>query len=81
MQETDVSLDVVLASDEVFCTGTAVVVNPVGKITHQRQEHSFNNGVTGHVTGEIRKMLLGIQREECEDTFGWLHPVNEHKSG
>lgn len=81
VQETDVSLDVVLAADEVFCTGTAVVVNPVGKITHQGQEHSFNNGVTGHVTGEIRKMLLGIQREECEDTFGWLHPVNEHKSG
>ena len=80
VQETDVSLDVVLAADEVFCTGTAVVVNPVGKITYQGQEHSFNNGVTGHVTGEIRKVLLGIQREEYDDTFGWLKLVNEKTS-
>jgi branched-chain amino acid aminotransferase len=80
VQETDVSLDVVLAADEVFCTGTAVVVSPVGKITHQGQEHSFNNGVMGHVTGEIRKMLLGIQREEYDDTFGWLKLVNEKTS-
>lgn len=80
VQETDVSLDVVLAADEVFCTGTAVVVNPVGKITYQGQERSFNNGVMGHVTGEIRKMLLGIQREEYDDTFGWLKLVNEKTS-
>ena len=80
VQETDVSLDEVLAADEVFCTGTAVVVNPVGKITYQGQEHSFNNGVTGHVTGEIRKVLLGIQREEYDDTFGWLKLVNEKTS-
>ena len=80
VQETDLTLDEILNADEVFCTGTAVVVNPVGKITHQGQEHSFNNGVMGHVTGEIRKMLLGIQREEYDDTFGWLKLVNEKTS-
>jgi branched-chain amino acid aminotransferase len=27
-------VDELLAADEVFCTGTAVVLNPVGTITH-----------------------------------------------
>lgn len=28
------SVDQLLSADEVFCTGTAVVVSPVGSITH-----------------------------------------------
>nr|PNR26775.1 hypothetical protein PHYPA_030256 [Physcomitrium patens] len=34
VNERPVPVDEILAADEVFCTGTAVVVNPVGSITH-----------------------------------------------
>lgn len=34
VEERQVSLDELLDADEVFCTGTAVVVSPVGSITH-----------------------------------------------
>ncbi len=71
--ETDVSLEEVLNADEVFCTGTAVVVTPVGKITLRGQDHLINKGAEGKFTGQLRKKLLGIQREEYDDPFGWLN--------
>ncbi|MBC8323004.1 MAG: branched-chain amino acid aminotransferase [Candidatus Marinimicrobia bacterium] len=76
VQETDVLLDEVCSADEVFCTGTAVVVTPVGKITSEDGEHSINDGKIGIITHELRSLLLGIQREECEDTLNWLHPID-----
>ncbi len=76
VQETDVTLDEVLAADEVFCTGTAVVVTPVGKITSGGREHIINDGEMGKITNELRTLLLGIQKEECEDTFNWLYPID-----
>ena len=76
VQETDVLLDEVYSADEVFCTGTAVVVTPVGKITSENGEHRINDGKMGKITHELRSLLVGIQREECEDTLNWLHPVD-----
>jgi branched-chain amino acid aminotransferase len=35
VEERLVSVDELLDADEVFCTGTAVVVSPVGSITYQ----------------------------------------------
>lgn len=35
VEERLVSVDELLEADEVFCTGTAVVVSPVGSITYQ----------------------------------------------
>ncbi len=75
VQETALTLDELLSSDEVFCTGTAVVVTPVGKITYNRKVHVINQNQMGSVTEKLRKTLLGIQREEIEDRFGWLHEV------
>jgi len=34
VEERFVSVDELLEADEVFCTGTAVVVSPVGSITY-----------------------------------------------
>jgi branched-chain amino acid aminotransferase len=33
--ERPVDVEELMAADEVFCTGTAVVVNPVGSITYE----------------------------------------------
>lgn len=35
------SVDELLDADEVFCTGTAVVVSPVGSITHQGRRYTY----------------------------------------
>ncbi len=74
IQETDLTLNELLSADEVLCTGTAVVVTPVGRITLHKT-HIIHDDIMGPITEKLRKTILGIQREEDEDSFGWLHEV------
>ena len=41
VEERLVSVDEVLDADEVFCTGTAVVVSPVGSITYLGKRYNY----------------------------------------
>lgn len=79
VQETDVTINELLDADEAFCTGTAVVVTPIGEVTVEENAHVIAEGGEGEVTGKFRKMLVGIQREEREDPFGWVHPLIESR--
>ena len=75
--ETNVTLTELYDADEVFCTGTAVVVTPVGSITSLDGEHKIANGKMGQLTSKLRKLLTGIQRGDFSDEFGWLYPIKE----
>lgn len=75
VQETDIYTKELLEADEVFCTGTAVTVTPVGKITHNNEVFEFSKDI-GPIANKCKKMLIGIQRQEIEDPFGWLHFVS-----
>ena len=70
--ETDIHLDELLEADEIFCTGTAVVVAPVGKVTYQNKVHHFSDGNIGSITNKCKETLTSIQREEITDPFGWV---------
>ena len=72
VEETDIHLDELLEADEVFCTGTAVVVAPVGKVTYQNKVHHFSGGSIGPITNKCKETLTSIQREEITDPFGWI---------
>ena len=72
VEETDIRLDELLEADEVFCTGTAVVVAPVGKVTYQNKVHHFSGGRIGPITNKCKETLTSIQREEITDPFGWV---------
>ena len=72
VEETDIHLDELLEADEVFCTGTAVVVAPVGKVTYQNKVHHFSGGSIGPITNKCKETLTSIQREEITDPFGWV---------
>ena len=72
VKETDIRLDELLEADEVFCTGTAVVVAPVGKVTYQNKVHHFSGGSIGPITNKCKETLTSIQREEITDPFGWV---------
>lgn len=73
--EGDLTLNELINADEVFCTGTAVVVTPIGFVTKGGVKHTVGSGEFGAITLELRKTLLGIQREEIDDTFGWVYPI------
>ena len=72
VEETDIHLDELLEADEVFCTGTAVVVAPVGKVTYQNKVHHFSGGSIGPITNKCKETLTSIQREKITDPFGWV---------
>ena len=72
VEETDIHIDELLEADEVFCTGTAVVVAPVGKVTYQNKVYHFSGGGIGPITNKCKETLTSIQREEITDPFGWV---------
>ena len=76
VREKSIPIKDFLKADEVFCSGTAVVVTPVGKITTHSDTTTINNNKMGPITKKIRKILLGIQREENDDPFGWIYPID-----
>ena len=73
--ETQVSVEDVVGADEVFCTGTAVVVSPVGSITFEGTKHEFCGGSVGPVAQELYDALTNLQHERAEDSFGWLEEI------
>ena len=75
VEDTEITVDDLLSADEVFCTGTAVVVTPVGLITHKGETREISQNQMGPIAKKIRETLVGIQREEIEDPFGWVIPV------
>jgi len=56
---------------EVFASGTAAVVSPVGQFYYQGKEYLVNGGKTGAFTEKLYEEILGIQYGDKEDPFGW----------
>uniref|UniRef100_A0A7C9D749 Branched-chain-amino-acid aminotransferase n=1 Tax=Opuntia streptacantha TaxID=393608 RepID=A0A7C9D749_OPUST len=67
-----VSVDQLLDADEVFCTGTAVVVSPVGSITYLDKRTSFGDGKVGKVSQQLYSALTRLQMGLAEDKAGWI---------
>ena len=57
--------------EEVFGTGTAAVVSPIGGLEYQGEDMSFNNGEIGEYTQRIYDTLFGMQTGTVEDKLGW----------
>jgi len=61
---------------EVFGTGTAAVITPVGCFNYQGKDRLVNGGVMGELTTELYETLTGIQYGKIEDTRGWVKIIN-----
>ena len=77
VEERDVSVEEVLEADECFCTGTAVVVVPVGSVTFRGEKCVFQEGGIGPVGQSLYDELTSLQSGKVEDTMGWLEKVPE----
>lgn len=60
---------------EVFGTGTAAVISPVGELAASNWKLTINNNEMGPVSQFLYDELTGIQNGTKEDQFHWLHKI------
>ncbi|XP_022768587.1 branched-chain amino acid aminotransferase 1, mitochondrial-like isoform X2 [Durio zibethinus] len=75
VEERVISVDDLVDADEVFCTGTAVGVAPVGSITHQNRRIEFKSEGS-LVCQELYSTLVGLQTGRIEDKKGWTVQID-----
>ena len=61
--------------DEVFGTGTAAVISPVGELKWDDHVMTINNGEIGKISQKLYDSITGIQSGKIEDTMGWTVKV------
>ena len=60
---------------EIFGTGTAAVISPVGEICYKDQLYRIQDGGVGEWSQKFYEEILGIQYGEKKDPFGWIRKV------
>lgn len=81
VKERDITIDELFdlaESDrltEVFGSGTAAVVSPVGIIHHEGRKIEMNQDKMGPVAQKFYDAITGIHHGEVEDEFGWCHVI------
>ncbi|GGB11641.1 branched-chain amino acid aminotransferase [Macrococcus hajekii] len=74
VEERRISIEEVLDSEhisEIFGTGTAAVLSPVGFIKYKEREIKISGGQTGSITQHLYDQYTGIQAGTIPDPFGW----------
>lgn len=61
--------------EEVFGTGTAAVISPVGELCYKGEKFVINDFKIGELTQKIYDELTGIQWGTRPDPFGWVMPL------
>ena len=62
--------------EEVFGTGTAAVISPVGELRYEGDVAHINNGEIGEVTHKLYNTLTGIQWGKLPDELGWTVKID-----
>ena len=81
VEERRVSVDELVAAakngtlEEVFGTGTAAVVSPVGKLRYMDDVMQIGAGEIGELTQKLYDEITGIQWGIRPDPFGWRQEV------
>ena len=70
--EKQLPRELIYIADEVFFTGTAAEVTPIGSVDRIQ----IGDGKPGPITSRLRDEYLGIANGLKPDRFGWLTPVS-----
>ena len=61
---------------EVFGTGTAAVISPVGVLSHKGKEVVINDNKTGELAQRLYDHLTAVQLGQADDLFGWVERID-----
>ncbi|WCJ35613.1 Branched-chain-amino-acid aminotransferase [Euphorbia peplus] len=75
VEERLIPVDELADADEVFCTGTGVVVSPIGSITYQGKRTNYRTGAES-ISSKLYQDLVGIQTGRIQDTKGWTIEID-----
>ena len=81
VSERKISVDELLEAqksgklEEVFGTGTAAVISPVGKLRYKDDVMTIGDGKIGPVSQRLYDTVTGIQLGKLPDEFGWRQEV------
>ncbi len=81
VNERRVSIDEVVEGtgsgkvEEMFGTGTAAVITPIGELLYQGKDYRVGNGEVGSLTRRLYDELTGIQYGTHPDPYGWVVEV------
>jgi len=60
---------------EVFGSGTAAVISPVGELATTSEKFQINSNQVGDLTLRLYKEIMGIQYGRISDSFGWTETL------
>lgn len=74
----DEVVDTVRSGDmkEIFGTGTAAVISPVGLISFKEKSYQVQDGKVGEMSLRLYDEIVGIQYGEKEDKYGWVYNLD-----
>jgi branched-chain amino acid aminotransferase len=78
VQERSIKIQEVLEAyergtlQEVFGTGTAATISPVGKLYYRDKELIINNNQIGPIAQKMYDTLTGLQHGIIKDTYNWI---------
>ena len=81
VEERKLSIDEVIEAynngklNEVFGTGTAAVISPVGELFDNGNKMIINNNEIGPISQKLYDTITGIQWGKISDNLGWTVPV------
>src|SRR5262247_640379 len=81
VSERPITIDEVAAAarkgtlEEVWGTGTAAVISPVGELAYKGEQLVINGGRIGKLTQKLYDAIVGIQYGMASDPHGWTVPV------
>ena len=81
VSERPVSIDEVAAAaragtlQEVWGTGTAAVISPVGELAYRGERIVIHDGKIGELTKRLYDAIVGVQYATAPDTHGWTVEV------
>lgn len=61
--------------EEVFGSGTAAVISPVGELGYKGEHFKIGDGQTGPFAQKMFDFITGIQCGAEKDTFGFIDKV------
>lgn len=82
VQERPVAIDEIFGAarngklEEVFGTGTAAVISPVGSIHHYGETIVTNEKTIGDFSKRLYDTITGIQYSTHEDIFSWMSTIS-----